>query len=52
MNRVVTFPPPTRFGGSDTLRVSRSGVKSTPKSSGVSFSMGFFLAFMMFGREA
>jgi hypothetical protein len=47
-----TFPPPTRFGGSATLRVSNRGVRSTPSSSAESFSMGFFLAFMMFGSEA
>jgi hypothetical protein len=47
-----TFPPPTRCGGSVTFNVSRRGERSTPKSAAESFSMGFFLAFMMFGREA
>lgn len=55
-NRMIdymrTFPPPTRFGGSVTLRVSSLGVRSTSRSAGVNFCMGFFFAFMMFGRDA
>ena len=50
--QIRTLPPPTRFGGSATLSVSRIGVRSTPRSTGVSFSMGFFLAFMMLGKDA
>ncbi len=50
--KALTFPPPTRLGGSATLRVSNSGVRSTPRSAGVNFSMGFFFAFMMLGNDA
>lgn len=35
-----------------TLMVSRRGVRSIPRSAGANFSKGFFLAFMMLGREA
>ena len=47
-----TMTPAWRLAGSSTLSVVRRGVTSTPRSSGVSSSMGFFFAFMMFGREA
>ena len=47
-----TMTPALRLGGSSTLRVSRRGVISTPKSSGESSSMGFFLAFMILGSDA
>ena len=47
-----TFAPPLRAGGSLVLRTVSRGVTSTPKSAGVFSSMGFFLAFMMLGREA
>lgn len=46
------FPPPTRLGGSVTRTVSSRGVRSTPSAAGASFSIGFFLAFIMFGKEA
>ena len=46
-----TLPPPCRLGGSVTFTVSRMGVRSTLRSAGVSFSMGFFFAFMMLGSE-
>ena len=49
---VSTITPASRFGGSSTFRVSSLGATSTPRSSGVSSSMGFFFAFMMFGRDA
>ena len=52
MWKALTFPPPTRLGGSATFKVSSNGVRSTPRSAGVSFSMGFFLAFMILGSEA
>lgn len=32
--------------------VSSLGERSTPKSEGESFSIGFFLAFMIFGSDA
>ena len=35
-----------------TLRVSSLGVRSTSRSAGDNFCMGFFFAFMMFGRDA
>ena len=44
-----TFTPALRLGGSLTLRVFRRGVTSTPSSSGLKLSSGFFLAFMMLG---
>ena len=49
---LATIPPPTRLGGSATLRVSNRGVMSTPRSAGLSVSMTFFLAFIMLGSEA
>ncbi len=45
----ATFTPAERFGGSTTFSVFRRGVTSTPRSSGLSVSSGFFFAFMMFG---
>jgi hypothetical protein len=47
-----TLTPPCLAGGSVTLTVSSLGFMSTPKSSGVIFSNGFFFAFMIFGNEA
>lgn len=47
-----TFAPPTRLGGSVTLIVSNKGVKSIPRSDGVTFSIFFFLAFMILGSDA
>lgn len=44
--------PPCRLGGSSTFKVSSRGVTSTPNSSRLRFSIGFFLAFMMFGSVA
>lgn len=35
-----------------TLMVSRRGARSMPRSAGVSFSKGFFFAFMMLGKDA
>ena len=49
---VFTLPPPWRFGGSATLITFRRGVMSAPRSSGDISSIGFFFAFMMFGRDA
>ena len=48
----ATMIPPVRTGGSSTFRISKRGVTSTPKSSGVINSMSFFLAFIMLGSEA
>ena len=45
-----TVMPAERAGGSETLRVFRRGATSTPRSSGVTISRAFFLAFMMLGR--
>src|SRR5258708_27199088 len=47
-----TLTPPWRFTGSSTLSVTRRGVTSTPRSSGLITSIGFFLAFMMLGSDA
>src|SRR5260370_35504860 len=44
------FTPVERCGGSATFSVFRRGVTSTPRSAGLSVSIGFFLAFMMFGN--
>ena len=46
-----TFIPPSRFGGSVTLSVSKRGLRSTPSASALTFSIGFFFAFMIFGRD-
>ncbi|CAG4904920.1 hypothetical protein R69919_03226 [Paraburkholderia gardini] len=45
----ATLTPALRFGGSTTFSVFRRGVTSTPRSSGLSVSSGFFFAFMMLG---
>jgi hypothetical protein len=45
-----TLMPAERLAGSATFRVFRRGVTSTPRSSGLMVSSGFFLAYMMFGR--
>src|SRR5690606_34208159 len=42
-----TLTPAVRFGGSVTLRTLMRAAMSTPKSSGVWTSSGFFYAFMM-----
>src|SRR5260370_6107639 len=47
-----TLTPPWRLAGSSTLSVIRRGVTSTPSSSGVIGTIGFFFAFMMLGSEA
>ncbi len=47
-----TLTPPWRFAGSSTLSVTRRGATSTPRSSGLNTSIGFFLAFMMLGSDA
>ena len=47
-----TFTPALRSAGSVTFNTLRRGVTSTPSSSGVILSIGFFFAFMMLGREA
>src|SRR5205085_11625677 len=47
-----TFTPAWRRGGSLTLTVFRRGAGSTPRSAGLTFSIGFLRAFMMFGRLA
>ncbi len=47
-----TLIPPWRLAGSSTLSVMRRGVTSTPSSSGVIGTIGFFFAFMMLGSEA
>ena len=44
-----TFTPAPRLGGSTTFSVFRRGVTSTPRSSGLNVSSGFFFAFMMLG---
>ncbi len=44
-----TITPALRLGGSTTFRVDRRGLTSTPRSSGLTVSSGFFFAFMMFG---
>ncbi len=48
----ATLTPALRLGGSETFRVVRRGVTSTPRSAGLKVSSGFFLAFMMFGSVA
>lgn len=45
----ATLTPAPRLGGSATLRVFRRGLTSTPRSSGLTVSSCFFLAFMMLG---
>lgn len=35
-----------------TLSVSSRGVRSIPKSDALNFSIGFFFAFMILGRDA
>ena len=48
----ATLPPPSRFGGSATCITWRRGAVSTPRSAGLTSSIGFFFAFMMLGSEA
>src|SRR5690606_19774942 len=45
-----TLMPALRLGGSLTFSVLMRGATSTPRSSGLTVSSGFFLAFMMLGR--
>ena len=45
-----TLMPAPRLAGSSTLRVFRRGATSTPRSSGLTMSSCFFLAFMMLGK--
>ena len=47
-----SLTPAIRPGGSAVLITSRRGATSTPKSSGVFSSTGFFLAFMILGSDA
>ena len=47
-----TLSPAWRLAGSVTLRTSRRGLVSTPKSPGALVASGFDLAFMMLGSEA
>ncbi|KAG8840601.1 hypothetical protein FRB91_005905 [Serendipita sp. 411] len=49
--QLLTFAPPCLFGGSVTFTVSNRGFRSTPNSSAVNFSIGFFFAFMMLGKD-
>lgn len=48
----LTLIPALRAAGASTLTVLLVEAVETPKASGVSTSSGFFLAFMMFGRDA
>ena len=48
----LTLIPALRAAGASTLTVLLVEAVETPKASGVSVSRGFFLAFMMFGRDA
>ncbi|CRM62183.1 hypothetical protein [Pseudomonas sp. 25 R 14] len=48
----LTLIPALRAAGASTLTVLLVEAVETPKASGVSTSRGFFLAFMMFGRDA
>ena len=49
---VPTLEPAFRTGGSLIFKTCSRGVTSTPQASGVVSTIGFFLAFMMFGSEA
>ncbi|KAH3670775.1 hypothetical protein OGAPHI_001291 [Ogataea philodendri] len=44
-----TFKPPCLAGGSSSFKISSLFSIETPKSSTLSFSKGFFLAFIIFG---
>ncbi|MNF87279.1 hypothetical protein D3C84_697430 [compost metagenome] len=48
----LTLMPALRAAGASTLRVFTVEAVDTPSASGVSTSSGFFLAFMMLGKEA
>src|SRR5690606_23525768 len=48
----ATLIPALRSAGGSTLSNLVRGATSTPRSAGVVVSMGFFLAFMILGREA
>src|SRR5689334_7425283 len=48
----LTLIPALRAAGASTFTVLLVEAVETPKASGVSTSRGFFLAFMMFGRDA
>lgn len=48
----ATITPAFRFAGSTTSKICRSEATSTPSCSGVTWLMGFFFAFMMFGKVA
>ncbi|MOA31708.1 hypothetical protein D3C78_1528810 [compost metagenome] len=48
----LTLIPALRAAGASTLRVFSVEAVDTPSASGVSRSSGFFLAFMMLGKEA
>ncbi|MNC60467.1 hypothetical protein D3C75_1103480 [compost metagenome] len=47
-----TLMPALRAAGASTLRIFTVDAVDTPSASGVTVSSGFFLAFMMLGREA
>src|SRR5213076_627615 len=47
-----TFTPAVRAGGASTRTTFTFGLTSTPSAAGASSSIGFFFAFMMFGRLA
>mmetsp|Transcript_54556 Transcript_54556/g.130713 ORF Transcript_54556/g.130713 Transcript_54556/m.130713 type:complete len:239 (-) Transcript_54556:87-803(-) len=49
---LLTMMPALRLGGSSTLTVVRCSVRVTPRSSGFTLSIFFFLAFMMLGSVA
>ncbi|KWV88048.1 hypothetical protein PFLmoz3_02433 [Pseudomonas fluorescens] len=48
----LTLIPALRAAGASTLTVLLVEAVETPNASGVNVSKGFFLAFMMFGRDA
>ncbi len=47
----LTMSPVLRRGGSTTFRILSRGLTSTPRVSGETVSIGFFLAFMILGKE-
>ena len=44
--------PASRTAGSSTFNIDNRAVISTPSASAVNVSIGFFFAFIIFGREA
>ena len=49
---LATLTPPLRLGGSSTFSVFSRGATSMPAAAALIVSIGFFFAFMMFGRLA